>query len=93
MVPPLPKPHAPLHLWQILKTLTSRDACEAERVTMVSEVDRDMTGESGVITFETPKGEKKYIARAASCVATSDPRLHHHKLFHRQAAKPATVAE
>ena len=54
---------------------------------MVEEVDKDMTGEAGVITFETAQGEKKYIARGASCVATTDPRLHHRSLLHRHVAK------
>jgi hypothetical protein len=86
MVPPVSKPHAPLYRWQISKTLASSTACEAERKTMVEAVEKDMTGEAGVITFETPHGEKKCVAREAQCIDSTDPRLHHRSLLHRHVA-------
>ena len=88
MVPPLPKPNASLSHWKILKILDSEAECQANRKKMLQEVDDDETGESAVITFETPHGEKQFVARAASCIATTDPRLHRSLLHRRAQNKP-----
>ena len=85
MVPPLPKPSAPVSHWKILKFLESEAECEAHRKKMLREVDDDQSGEAAVITFETPQGEKQFVARAASCFDAKDPRLHHRSLLHRRA--------
>jgi hypothetical protein len=93
MVPPLPKPNASLSRWKILKILESEAECQAHRKKMLREVDDDETGESSVITFETPRGEKQFAARAASCVDTRDPRLHLRSLLHRHnQTKPNGIA-
>ena len=85
MVPPLPKPNASLSRWKILKILESEAECRAHRKKMLQEVEDDETGESSVITFETPQGEKQFVARAAGCFDSTDPRLHHRSLLHRHA--------
>jgi hypothetical protein len=83
MVPPLPKPNASLSRWKILKILESEAECRAHRKKMLQEVEDDESGESSVITFETPQGEKQFVARAADCFDSTDPRLHHRSLLHR----------
>jgi len=84
MVPPLQKPHSTLSHWKTLKVFDMEALCETKRKAMVEEAESDETGESGVIGFETPKGKKEFIARAALCVATNDPRLHRRGILHRR---------
>ena len=76
MVPPLQKPNSRLSRLKILKVFVTEALCEAERKAMIEEAESDETGESSVIVFETPHGKEEFIARAGSCVASRDPRLH-----------------
>ena len=84
MVPPVQKPTSRLSQWKTLKVFVTEALCEAERKAMIEEADSDETGESSVIAFETPRGKQEFIARAGSCVAASDPRLHPRGILDRR---------
>ena len=84
IVPPLQKPNSRLSQWKTLKVFVSEALCEAERKVMIEEADSDETGESSVIVFETRHGKEEFIARAGSCVASSDPRLHSRGILQRR---------
>ena len=84
MVPPLPKPNSPLSHWKTLEVFATEALCQVKRKAMVEEAESDETGESSVIVFETRHGKEQFIARAGSCVASSDPRLHARGILQRR---------
>jgi len=83
MLPPLEKPNAPLSQWKILARVDSEAECQGERKGIMDDAENDETGDSALVTFETSRGEKQFIARAAVCVAASDPRLRPIGILHR----------
>ncbi len=84
IVPPLQKPKSPLSHWKTLEVFDTEALCQVKRKAMVEEAESDETGDSSVIVFETRHGKEEFIARAGSCVASGDPRLHPRAILHRR---------